>query len=136
LREALLSYVQKPSVNVRLVSFRITVLGEVRMPGVYGVPDGKVNVLEAIGYAGDLTIYGKRDNVLVIRNMGDEKQYIRINLNHSDALAGQAYYLQNNDVVYIEPSRGKTSGDDNVYRLLPLVLSGLTFIVVILSLTQ
>lgn len=136
LRSELLSYVQKPSVNVRLVSFRITVLGEVRTPGVYSIPDGRVSVLEAIGYAGDLTIYGKRDNVLIIRNVGDEKRHLRINLNDSSLLNGDAFYLQNNDVVYIEPSRGKTSGDDNVYRLLPLVLSGLTFVVVIISLTQ
>lgn len=136
LRELLLEYLQKPSVNVRLVSFRITILGEVKAPGVYEIPDSRVSVLEAIGRAGDLTIFGKRDNVLLIRNIGDEKRSFRIDLNKSDLLNNELFYLQNNDVLYIEPSRGKTAGDDNVYRLLPLVLSGLTFVAVIISLTQ
>ncbi len=136
LRELLLEYVQKPSVNVRLVSFRITILGEVRAPGVYEIPDSRVSILEAIGRAGDLTIFGKRDNILLIRNIGDEKRSFRIDLSDSDVLNSEMFYLQNNDVLYIEPSRGKTAGDDNVYRLLPLVLSGLTFVAVIISLTQ
>lgn len=136
LRERLLEYVQKPTVNVRLVSFRITVLGEVRNPGVYEISDSQVNILEALGFAGDLTIFASRDNVMLIRNIGEEKRYYRIDLNNSTALSRELFYLQNNDVLYIEPSKGRTASDDNVYRLLPLVLSGLTFVVVIISLTQ
>ena len=136
LRERLLEYVQKPTVNVRLVSFRITVLGEVRNPGVYEIPDSRVNILEALGFAGDLTIFASRDNVMLIRNIGEQKRYYRINLNNSTSLNQDLFYLQNNDVLYIEPSKGRTASDDNIYRLLPLVLSGLTFVVVIISLTQ
>ncbi len=136
LRERLLEYVQKPTVNVRLVSFRITVLGEVRNPGVYEISDSQVNILEALGFAGDLTIFASRDNVMLIRNIGDEKRYYRINLNNSKALSQDLFFLQNNDVLYIEPSRGRTASDDNLYRLLPLVISGLTFVIVLISLTQ
>ena len=136
IREALLTYLQKPSVNIRLVSFEITVLGEVKMPGVYAIADGRVTVLEALGYAGDLTIFGKRDNILVIRNSDAGKAYFRINLNSSDVLNSDKFYLQNNDVVYVEPSKGLTSRDDNAYRILPLILSTLTFVVVIIGLSR
>jgi len=135
-KESLLTYLQKPSVNIRLVSFEITVLGEVKMPGVYSIADGRVTVLKAIGYAGDLTIFGKRDNVLVIRNSVQGKEYFRIDLNSSDLLNSEQFYLQNNDVIYVEPSKGLTSRDDNAYRILPLILSTLTFVVVILSLSN
>lgn len=136
LRERLLEYLQKPVVNVRLVNFSITVLGEVKMPGVYSVPSGSANILQALGKAGDITIYGQRDNVLLLRNHGEDKAYHRIDLNDSGFLASAHFHLQNNDVIYVPPSRGRSSADDNVYRLLPLVLSGLTFVAVIISLTR
>ncbi len=135
-RGLLTDYLQKPTVNIRLVSFQISVLGEVSRPGVYDIADGMVTVLEALAYAGDLTIYGKRDNVLVIRNNEGEKSYFRINLNDTEFLNGQGFYLENNDVLYIEPTKGKTSADDNAYRILPLVISSLTFITVLISISQ
>ena len=136
LRERLLEYLQKPVVNVRLVNFSVTVLGEVKMPGVYSVPSGSANILQALGRAGDITIFGQRDNVLLLRNHGEDKGYHRLDLNNSDFLTSEYFNLQNNDVIYVPPSRGRSSADDNVYRLLPLVLSGLTFVAVIISLTR
>ncbi len=136
LRERLLEYLQKPVVNVRMVNFQVTVLGEVKNAGVYQVPQASANLMQVLGMAGDITLYGQRSNVLIIRNNGDEKRYARLNLNASEALSSEWFHLQNNDIVYIPPSRGRTSADDNVYRLLPLVLSGLTFVAVIISLTR
>jgi len=136
IRDAALKYLQSPTVNVRLVSFQITILGEVNNPGVYNISDSKATILEALGYAGDLTIYGKRDNVLLIRNDKDEKKYMRFNLNQSDILSSNQFYLKNNDVLYIEPSKGKSSADDNAYRILPLIISTLTFVTVLISLSQ
>ena len=132
----LLTYLQKPSVNIRLVSFQITVLGEVNAPGIYDIPDASVSLLEAIGYAGDITIFGKRNNVMLIRNTAEGKEYFRIDLNNSESLNTQYFHLQNNDVIYVEPSKGMTSRDDNFYRILPLVLSTLTFVVVLISLSK
>jgi len=86
--------------------------------------------------AGDITLYGKRNEVLLIRNSSDDKRYVRLNLHDSEILSSEFYQLQHNDIVYVPPSRGRTSADDNVYRLLPLVLSGLTFVAVIISLTR
>lgn len=136
LRERLLEYLQKPVVNVRLVNFSVTVLGEVKMPGVYAVPSGSANVLQALGRAGDITLFGQRDNILLVRNHGGDKVYHRLDMNHSGFLSSDHFNLQNNDVIYVPPSRGRSSADDNVYRLLPLVLSGLTFVAVIISLTR
>lgn len=135
-RQSLLDYLQQPSVNIRLVSFSITILGEVEEPGVYDIPDSRVNLLEAIGYAGDLTIYGRRDNILLIRTTADGKSYQRLNLNDSEFINSETFYLRNGDVLYIEPSKGATSKDDNAYRILPLVLSTLTFAVVVIGLTR
>lgn len=134
-RDALLVYLQKPSVNIRLISFSITILGEVQTPGVYDIPDGRVNILEAIGMAGDLTIYGQRENVLLMRTAPEGKSYSRLNLNETRFLNSDGFYLQNGDVIYVEPSKGMTSKDDNAYRILPLVLSTLTFLVVVIGLT-
>lgn len=133
---ALLEYVQKPSVNLRIADYKITVLGEVRNPGVYKIPSGEATVLEALGYAGDLTVYGVRNNVLLIHDNGEVKSFHRLNLNDSNVLESDHYYLQNNDVIYVQPTKGLTSKDDNIYRILPLVISSLTFIGVFISLTQ
>lgn len=136
IQSALLSYLQKPTVSVRLVSFRFTILGEVSRPGVYEVPTGQVSILEALGYAGDLTIYGMRENVMLIRNNENDKEYHRIDLNATNFMQSEYFYLKNNDVLYIEPSKGATSKDDNAYRILPLVISTLTFVVVLIGLSQ
>lgn len=136
IESALLEYVQKPSVNLRIADYKITVLGEVNSPGVYKIPTAEASVLEALGYAGDLTIYGVRDNVLLIRDNGIEKSFHRLNLNDSGVLESEHFYLQNNDVIYVQPTKGLTSKDDNIYRILPLVISSLTFVAVIISLNQ
>lgn len=136
IKEAALEYLQAPTVNVRLVSFQVTILGEVKRPGVYSITDSKATILEALGYAGDLTIYGKRDNVLLIRNAKEEKKYIRFDLNQIAVLSSENYYVKNNDVIYVEPSKGKSSADDNAYRILPLIISTLTFVTVLIGLSQ
>jgi len=133
---ALLEYVQKPSVNLRIADYKITVLGEVNAPGVYKIPTAEASLLEALGYAGDLTVYGVRANVLLIRDNGEEKSFHRLNLNDSSVLESELFYLQNNDVIYVQPTKGLTSKDDNIYRILPLVISSLTFVAVIISLNQ
>lgn len=136
IKEQLVNYLQKPSVNIRMVSFQITILGEVNAPGIYNIPDASVTILEALGYAGDLTIYGKRNNILIIRNSDSGKQYHRLDLTQSQSLDSPFFHLQNNDVIYVEPSKGLTSRDDNAYRIIPIALSSLTFLAVIISMIK
>lgn len=123
-----------PIVNVRFLNFKVTVLGEVAKPSVITVPNEKISVLEALGMAGDLTIYAKRDNVLLIREEGNgEKLIRRINLNSSNVLNSPYYYLKTNDVIYAEPNKNKLNASSTSRQVLPIVLSGLSFIAIIVT---
>ncbi|WP_209399735.1 polysaccharide biosynthesis/export family protein [Pseudozobellia sp. WGM2] len=115
LRDKLSDYLKEPIINIRLRNFSVTVLGEVNRPGTYPVNGERITVLEALGLAGDLTIKGIRENVMVIRDFDGTKVYTRVNLTNKDALSSPVYYLTQNDVVYVEPNNSaiKTSALDN-----------------------
>lgn len=101
-----LAATERPMVKVRLSSYRVTVLGEVRNPGVFPVRTEKMTVLEALAQAGDLTIYGRRYNVLLIReDANGEKSYHRLNLLDANMISSPYYYLQQNDIIYVEPNK-------------------------------
>lgn len=104
LEENIAKYVQKPIVNIRIANFQVTVLGEVNRPGTFNVPDEYLSLNKALGLAGDLTIYGKRDNILIIRETDERKIYEYVDLTDSGLLNSPFYYLQQNDVVYVEPN--------------------------------
>lgn len=102
-----------PIVNVRMDNFEITVLGEVARPNTYTVTNGKVSIFEAVAMAGDLTVYGKRDAVKLVRENADgTKQIIPIDLNDASLIYSPHYYLQQNDLLYVEPNRVKARGAD------------------------
>ncbi|WP_010517328.1 polysaccharide biosynthesis/export family protein [Croceivirga radicis] len=105
LKDRLSSYLKDPIINVRLRNFTVTVLGEVRSPGTYPIIGEQVTILEALGLAGDLTIKGKRKNVMVIRDFDGVKVYNRLDLTSKDVMNSPAYYLTQNDVVYVEPNK-------------------------------
>ena len=105
LKEKLSNYLKDPIVNIRLKNFTVTILGEVKSPGTYPVIGEQITILEALGLANDLTIKGKRDNILVIRDFDGTKVYHRINLTSKEALDSPVYYLTQNDVVYVEPNK-------------------------------
>lgn len=107
-----LKYYKDAVVNVRLSNFTITVLGEVNRPAQYIIPGEKINVLDAIGLAGDLTIYAKRNNVLLIREENNIKKFIRFNLNSSEIFSNPFFYLKPRDVLYIEPGKSKAAAND------------------------
>ena len=99
---------ENPVVTVRMSSYSISVLGEVARPGSYQVSREKINILEALAQAGDLTIYGVRENVKLIReNAKGHKEIHTINLNDANLLTSPFYYLQQNDIVYVEPNKVK-----------------------------
>src|SRR5690606_26423973 len=87
--------------------FKVTVLGEVRSPGSFTIKNDRITVLEALGMAGDLTINGVRKNVLVVREQNGQKTEYRIDLTARESLNSPAYYLAQNDVVYVEPNGAK-----------------------------
>lgn len=106
-----------PVVIIRINNYRVTVMGQVRNPGVYPVTGERISILEAISAAGDLDITGKRDNVLVIRNFNGAKTYTRIDLTSKEIFNSPVYYLTQNDVVYVEPNSfgvSRASGDARI----------------------
>ncbi|WP_179345077.1 polysaccharide biosynthesis/export family protein [Winogradskyella ursingii] len=107
LTERISEYATEPIVNVRLVNFTVTVLGEVSNPGTFTIQDERITLLEALGLADDLTIFGKRDNLLLIREVEGEKRFATIDLTTINAVNSPLYYLQQNDVIYVEPNNAR-----------------------------
>jgi polysaccharide export outer membrane protein len=119
-----------PTVTIRFTNFRVTVLGEVNKPTVVTVPNEKISLLEALGLAGDLTIYAKRQNVMIIRETKDEKIIKRINLNSDEIFTSPYYYLQSNDIVYVEPDKAKVASVSRGMQWFPIVMSGLSLAII------
>ena len=119
-----------PIVNIRFLNYRVTVLGEVARPTVVNVANEKISLLEAIGLAGDLTIYAKRDNVLLIREEGGKKTFRRINLNDEKFFSSPDYYLKTNDIVYVEPNRVRAQAASGYQQNLPVIFSALSLLVI------
>ncbi|MEO8415052.1 MAG: polysaccharide biosynthesis/export family protein [Ginsengibacter sp.] len=122
-----------PLVEIRYLNFEVTVIGEVTKPTVITVPSERISLLKAIGLAGDLTIYGKRDNVLLIREENGKKKTRHINLNSSNFFNSPYYYLQPNDVVYVEPDKAKVASVSTFRQNLPILFSLLSVIVIVLD---
>lgn len=114
IREKLKPYLKEvPIVTVRMANYKIAVMGEVARPGTFTVSNEKVNVLEALAMAGDLTIWGVRDDVKLIREDAQGKrEIIKLNLNDASLVTGPYYYLQQNDILYVSPNKTKAKNSD------------------------
>ncbi|HYH15434.1 MAG TPA: polysaccharide biosynthesis/export family protein [Flavisolibacter sp.] len=119
-----------PIVDVRILNFRVTVLGEVAKPSVISVANEKITLLEALGLAGDLTIYAKRNNIMVLREEEGKKIIKRLNLNSNELFTSPYYYLKSNDIVYVEPNRAKITSTSQARTWLPVVFSGLSVLAI------
>jgi polysaccharide export outer membrane protein len=122
-----------PVVSARFLNYRVTLLGEVNKPMVVNVTNEKISILEAIGMAGDVTIYGKKENVLLIRDQEGKRIIKRLNLSDRHLLNSPYYYLQSNDVVYVEPNKAKQYTGEKSRMLLPVIISALTLGVIVLD---
>ena len=107
LKDKISQYVKEPLVNVQILNFRVSVIGEVNAPGPKGISNERVTILDAITMAGDLNIYGNRENVLLIREVNGKKEFHRFNLTSSDIFTSPYFYLKQNDVIYVEPNKAK-----------------------------
>ena len=114
IREKLGTYLKEaPIVTVRMTNYKISVLGEVAHPGMFTINNEKVNIFEALALAGDLTIWGMRDNVKLIReDAAGQRQIIDLNLNKADIITSPYYYLQQNDILYVTPNKIKAKNSD------------------------
>lgn len=103
-------YIKKPIINLRIMNFKVSVQGEVTLPGTYNVISERITLIEALTMAHDLTIYGLRNNILIIREVNGLKSYNRVDITKSDFINSPFYYLAQNDVVYVEPNKSKING--------------------------
>lgn len=133
LRESLREYLKEPTVNIRNLNFRISVMGEVARPSLFTIPNEQITLLEALSLSGDVTIYGRRDNVLVIREENGKRTFARIDLTQRNLFSSPYYYLHPNDVVYVEPGRVRAATADRTNQLLPIFISALSFLAIIAS---
>jgi polysaccharide export outer membrane protein len=107
IQEVLSSYIKDPSVNIRLLNFRVSVLGEVARPGTYTILEERISIPQALGLAGDLTINGDRNHVLLIRNQDGQKENQVIDLTKSEFLQSEFYFLKQNDIIYVRPNNAR-----------------------------
>jgi polysaccharide biosynthesis/export protein len=123
----------EPIVSVRQMNYKVTVLGEVAKPSVITVPSEKISILEAIGFAGDMTLYSNRSNVLLIREENNQRTFKLLDLNSNDIFTSPYFYLRPNDVVYIKPNKQKVSTVQPSKTWLPTAISLMSFAAVILT---
>ena len=100
--------IKDPIVTVQFLNFKVSVMGEVTRPGTFDISGDRITLLEALSMAGDLTIYGRRDRVAVIREKDGKRRILYHDLRSSDIFQSPCYYLQQNDIVYVEPNKAKT----------------------------
>lgn len=132
LTEALKPYLIDPIVNVRLVNFRVSVLGEVRNPGTYIVENERISIFDAISLAGDLTIQGKRTRVTLVREQAGKRAVIPIDLTNQEIFNSPYYYLAQNDILYIEPNKTRINSS-GVGANTAVIISSLTLFVSLIA---
>lgn len=125
--------VKNPFVQVQILNFKITVIGEVNHPASFTVPAESMNLLEALGMAGDMTVYGKRENVLIIREEAGKRIMARLDLNDQSVMNSPFFNLKQNDIIYIEPDKSKAIAYSQGTRTIPIVLSAVSIIAVVVT---
>lgn len=133
LNSVLREYLKKPSVNVTILNYKVTVQGEVARPGVFNIQSERLTLPEALSLAGDLTIYGKRENIMVIREKAGKKTVERVDITKADFVNSPYYYLSQNDLIYVEPNSARINAS-TVGPNIGLILSASSFLVTIIVL--
>jgi len=136
IKQQLSPYLNEPTVIIRILNYKVTVLGEVRNPGTFTIPNDRVTVLDALGIAGDLLITGSRKDVLVIRENQGKIEEHRLDLTSSSFLSSPVFYLQQNDVVYVAPNRAKQNSALVNISNVGLIFSGLSVVLSMLVLLK
>ena len=134
IQEALSSYIKNPSVNVRMLNFRYSVLGEVANPGTFTSAQERISLPQALGMAGDLTINGDRNHLLLIRNQDGEKLKQVIDLTKSEFLQSEFYFLKQNDIIYVRPNNAKVKSSGlvgNANTIVSILSLAVTLFIVI-----
>ena len=128
---------KEPVVTVEFLNFKISVLGEVNHPGTYTVSGDKITILEALSLAGDLTIFGRRDKISVVREQNGKRSIYVVDIRETDLFNSPAYYLQQNDVIMVEPNKvraGQSTINENSLKSTSFWISVGSFLVTIANL--
>lgn len=133
IQDSLLPYLKDPVVNIRFMNFRVTVLGEVNHPAMYATTNERMSLLEAIGSSGDFTPLGNRSNILLLRDSSNITISRRLNINDRSLLNSPYYYLQSNDVIYVEPINQKGYSTSQAIILIPIVSGVVSSLLLILN---
>jgi polysaccharide export outer membrane protein len=133
LEKELFPYLNQSVVTVRFLNNRVTMLGELGRPQVLSMPNEQISILEAIGQSGDLTITGRRDNILVIRQTEDGREFKRLNLNDNSIFNSPFYYLKPDDVVYVEPTKFKIKNSGETAQIIGFALTGLSILITLFA---
>lgn len=105
---------KNPYYNIRFMNNRFTILGEINKPGIFAIPSDHINILEALSLAGDMTFYARRENVLVIREQNGKREFARLDVTKPGVMASPYFYLQQNDIVYVEQNKKKATANDQI----------------------
>ena len=125
-------YLKEPRVIVRVINYKISLMGEVNKPSVYIIPNEKITITEAISLGGDLTDFARRDNILIVRDNNGKKEFGTINLNDRSVFSSPYYYLRANDLVYVEPVGSKALQSNTFVKVLPIVLSVVSVLLLVI----
>jgi len=129
-------YTKNPIVNVKYLNYNYSVLGEVNHPGKFDMDNEKTTIFDAIASAGDLTVLGKRDNILLVREVNGKREYGRIDLLSKDLFKSPYFYLKTNDVVYVEPVQSKFFSRNGVPQYIGIAAGALALLLTILNLSK
>ena len=136
LTQLLKDYTKNPVVNVRFLNYNFSVMGEVTSRGRFAMPNERMTILEAISMAGDLTEFGKRENILVVREVNGKRNFARVNLLSKNLFNSPYYYIKTNDVVYVEPVKSKFITRKGVPQYLAIAAVGLSLLLTIINLRK
>jgi len=136
IKQKLEAQVLNPMVNVNLVGAKVSVMGEVNRPGAVSINSGRMTILDALAAAGDLTVYGRRDNVLVTREKDGKLEIARLNLRSADLYTSPFYYLQQNDIIYVSPNKVRAVASTNASLWLGVVSTALSAATVIITVVK
>lgn len=136
IRKVLSQQVIDPTVRVSVVGAKVSVLGEVNRPSQVSMPSGRMTIFDALAAAGDLTPYGRRDNVLITREVNGKLELARLNLGNADIYTSPYYFLQQNDVVYVSPNKVRAIGSTNSGLWLSVVSTALSAATIIVTVVK
>ena len=136
LQKSILKFLKEPAVNVRLLNFKFSVLGDVLRPGVFNIKNERITIPEALSLAGDLTVTAKRNNILLIREIDGQRKFVNVDITSSQLFNSPYYYLKSNDVLYVEAGKAKYAATSGFTRNFPIVISIISLGLLIFQITR